>query len=247
MEAKAYEDMASVQSRHWWYRARRTILADYIASLGLSPGSALLEVGCGTGGNIGMLEEYGYVTAVERDDFARESAIDLTGIEVVNDQLPELASIGKKFDLLCLFDVLEHVEQDRESLIKLKSLLKPGGTLLITVPAYQWLYGRHDEVLHHHRRYRRSKLAGMLTEVGYRVSYASYFNSILFPIVAITRTIELISKPEVPLGSKMPGRLPNALLYHVFKIERLILRLIRIPFGTSILVSARVDSDSRQT
>lgn len=239
METSAYEEMAQVQRSHWWFKARREILADQIKRLGLDKNADLLEIGCGPGGNIEMLKEFGNVSAIELDDFAREYATGLTGVKVVRDQLPTLASISQQFDLVCMFDVLEHVEEDDESLAALKKALKPEGTLLLTVPAYQWLFGRHDEILHHRRRYSRAQLEKKLLAAGYRIRSGSYFNSLLFPVVAVTRLIELVLKPESAVGSKMPGRLLNAIFYRIFKLELWILRLTTLAFGTSIIVAAQ--------
>ncbi len=153
MEATAYKEMAHAQNHHWWFKARREILFEFISRLGLPISSSILEIGCGTGANIKMLERHGNLSAIEMDDFARNFTEQHSGISVLDGWLPDNLPFNKKsFDLVCMFDVLEHVEEDSASLIKLREILKPNATLLITVPAYQWLFGRHDEILHHHRR-----------------------------------------------------------------------------------------------
>jgi SAM-dependent methyltransferase len=240
MDTHAYEEMAENQDHHWWFKARREIISQEISKLGLQADARILEIGCGPGGNIGMLQKHGQVCAMEMDKFAREFAASKTNICISEGWLPDnLPFNDEKFDLICMFDVLEHVREDKEALQVIRKLLKPGGALLITVPAYQWLFGKHDETLHHHRRYILSDLSRSLVQAGYKPVRKTYFNSLLFPLVMLTRMVDLITRPRESIGSDMPGNFLNQLLYRFFRLERRLLKRGSIPFGTSILVIAR--------
>ncbi|NLS08333.1 class I SAM-dependent methyltransferase [Rhizobium sp. P32RR-XVIII] len=159
MEQIAYREMAATEQAHWWFLARRNIIADTIKSFNLPPHSKILEVGAGTGGNLKLLQRFGDLSAVEMNDYARAYATQVTGVGVEYGFLPDsLPDYPHKFDLICMFDVLEHVEKDLESLKVLATRLNPGGRVLITVPAYPWMWTDHDVVLHHYRLYANSPL-----------------------------------------------------------------------------------------
>lgn len=138
-----------------------------------------------------------------------------------------------------MLDVLEHIDDDAGALAALHDLLRPRGRLLITVPAYQWLWSGHDVVAHHRRRYTARQLRSRLAEAGFAVSYLSYFNTFLFPLIATKRLLSRISGWEG--GSDMEaGTSPVAsrVLRTVFGAERHLLRWFRLPFGVSIVVLA---------
>ena len=159
MTPELFKLMADAQQAHWWFRGRRAVLKQLIENAGLAPQPEILELGCGTGSNLPMLSAYGRVTAVELDDFAREYARATTGIDVHPGALPEpLPAFSQPFDLIGMFDVLEHIEAHGPALERVRGLLAPNGRLLVTVPAYQWLYGAHDRLHHHHRRYTAQSL-----------------------------------------------------------------------------------------
>lgn len=240
MDTHAYEEMAKTQDHHWWFKARREILNQEISKLNLPANAQILEIGCGPGGNIKMLQQHGIVSAVEMDKFAREFATSKTNVAVREGWLPDnLPFITETFDLVCMFDVLEHVFEDVDALAAIETLLKPGGVLLITVPAYQWLFGKHDKMLHHHRRYTLAGITKTLLKKGYKPFRQTYFNSLLFPLVIITRIFDFLSRSTESLGSAMPGEFTNKVLYQLFRFERILLKNGKLPFGTSILVIAR--------
>ena len=157
MEPDVFAKMGRVEQRHWWFCARRKILADQIEQLALSDNARLLEVGCGTGGNLSMLSRFGKVVAVEPDNAARLRAHQQSGLEILSGSLPyQLPKAAYGADLAVALDVIEHVDDDRAAIGAISQCLRPGGRFLATVPAYQWMWSDHDVAHHHKRRYRRS-------------------------------------------------------------------------------------------
>ncbi|CAA9511539.1 MAG: hypothetical protein AVDCRST_MAG39-2039 [uncultured Sphingomonadaceae bacterium] len=238
MEREIYERMASHADRHWWFVARRRILQTLIARLRLPRGARILEVGCGTGHNIAMLRAFGDVEAVEADEAARGFAREASGLPIGNGLLPELNEVSDaRYDLVALLDVLEHVDEDRASLRSIARKLKPGGRLLLTVPAHPFLWSPHDEAHHHKRRYTKKALAGALRASGLRIDGLSYFNSFLFPLVLAARFAgKLLGKKEG--DDAMPGRAANGLFERVFGLERHLVGRVPMPPGVSLVAVA---------
>lgn len=240
MNPEAYERMASLEDRHWWFLARRGIVAKIIAGLKLPQRARILDAGCGTGGNLAMLCNFGEVEAVEMDDGARALAAAKELATVSSGNLPDaLPFQGAEFDLITLLDVLEHVADDEAALESLSGLLRPGGYLVMTVPAFSFLWSEHDEIHRHYRRYRKRELEDKVGQAGMDVVYASYFNTLLFPLVAAVRMAGRLLKRRKGGDLAMPGRWANRLLYSVFASERALLGRMRLPFGVSLLLVAR--------
>lgn len=240
MNPEIYKSMALMEEQHWWFRARRSIVAKIITGLALSPQARILDAGCGTGGNLAMLSSFGKVEAVEMDDWAREMATAKEAVCVLPGSLPDGIPYPKdSFDLIALFDVLEHVPDDEASLESLRSLLKPNGYLFITVPAFHFLWSRHDEVHRHYRRYRMGELKRKVSMAGMDVVYASYFNTLLFPFIAMARMLGRFFVRQGEGDLSMPPRWLNQMLYAVFASERLLLGKVALPFGVSAMVVVR--------
>ncbi|MGF1529144.1 MAG: methyltransferase domain-containing protein [Candidatus Competibacterales bacterium] len=247
MEPTAYANLIDSQGEHWWYRARREILAEVLAALTLPQDARILEVGCGAGGNLPMLGRYGRVMAVELDTAARHHARAFSGIDVQAGWLPDgLPFDGQAFDLICLFDVLEHIQDDRGALAALGARLKPRGHLVLTVPAHQWLYGRHDRWLCHFRRYGHRQLAEVLEANGFGVRRLHYFNCLLFPVVLVVRWLDR-DRHRRSWGTATPPAWLNGLLYQLFRLERHWLRRRGFPVGVSLVAVASPLSERRTT
>ncbi len=240
MEQSLFHQMADIQATHWWYEARRKIIESFIRPLNLKKGAAILEVGCGTGVNLTMLKKYGETCAVEPNEFARTTAQKLSGCDIREGYLPHDIPFQGPFDLIGAFDVIEHIDDDRGSVMALRALLKDDGHALFTVPAFTFLWSRHDEANHHKRRYRRDEFRRLLENAGYKIEYISYYNTLLFPLVAAVRlakkTLNLNDSPD----ETMP-RLPfvNTILCAVFAAERHLLKFTTLPFGVSIIALCR--------
>jgi SAM-dependent methyltransferase len=229
--------MNELETRHWWFVSRRKVITALIDKIAQDqPDLDILEAGCGTGGNLQTLANYGKVDAFEYDATARQQAIEKTHMDVRFGALPdEVPFHDRLYDLIGLFDVLEHVEADVASLAALRELLTDRGVILVTVPAFPWLWSQHDERHHHMRRYTRSSLAKAAKKAGLKVRYASYFNFFLFPLAIATRTFKRLSGSSAP-DDTMPRPFVNSILTAIFSSERHLIGRIRLPVGLSLAV-----------
>ncbi|MGQ9837647.1 MAG: class I SAM-dependent methyltransferase [Cyanobacteriota bacterium] len=239
MDPKAYEQMANLEDQHWWFVGRRRILSRVIETLPLPSPAHILEAGCGSGGNLKMLSQFGKVWGMEKSEFARSFA-QARHIGIIEEgELPDRIPFeAQQFDLIALLDVLEHLEQDRESLKALASRLTSTGYLLVTVPAYPWLWSSHDELNHHKRRYTCSQLLATLEHSGLEVHTHCYFNSFLFPLIAGVRLTQRILRLQESQDLKMPSVWLNQLLTHIFAAEAYLVPKFSLPFGVSLLAVA---------
>ena len=239
MERIVYDRMAELDTRHWWYRARREVLAALIARAVKPPKDArILEIGCGTGHNLSMLGQFGHVDAIELDEAARDVASARLGRPVLGARLPGLDGVPEaSYDMVALLDVLEHVEEDRESLRSIARRLKPGGAILITVPAFQWMWSAHDVVNHHQRRYYKRTLNAAIADAGLKADFVGYFNSILFPLAAAARLAGRLTGKEEG-DDKLQPKPVNAVFETLFGLERH--AIARLPFTPGVSIAAVV-------
>ena len=240
MERAVFDRMAELDQDHWWFRARRRILAALIERIVRPPSRArLLEVGCGTGHNLKMLGKYGTLEACELDDCARALAAKRLGREIKSARLPDLSMFERDaYDMVALLDVLEHVPDDLASLKAILKRLKPGAALLLTVPANPWMWSAHDIAHHHFRRYSRRELERVIREAGYEVQVLSFFNSLLFPLVAAARIVGKLTRKE-SADDSLPSGPVNAALDQIFGFEAGLIGKVPMPFGVSLVAVAR--------
>jgi SAM-dependent methyltransferase len=240
MDRATYDRMRVLQERHWWFEGRRRILAGLIGDLPLPADAKVLEVGCGPGGNLAMLQRFGEVTALEPDEASRAYAHERTGVKVEGGLLPDgLPFAPASFDLVCAFDVIEHVDDDAGSVAALARLLKPGGYMATTVPGQPWMWSRHDELHHHKRRYRMGPYRRLFDQAGLEIVKASYFNTLLFPPIAAIRALKMAAGSTAADDDAMPSAPINRLLTGLFGAELGWLRRASLPVGVSIVLIAR--------
>jgi SAM-dependent methyltransferase len=239
MERAVYEAMAEHDERHWWYRARREVVAALIRRRAQVPTNArLLEIGCGTGHNLAMLGEFGSVDALEVDDIARGMAEERLGHKVLSTPLPELVGVpDDRYDMVAALDVIEHIPDDKAALGGIARILKPGGKLVMTVPAHQWMWSAHDVVNHHQRRYSKSALKRLIEQSPLHLEAIGYLNSLLFPVALAERLAsKLTGKEEVDLDP--PAEPLNQALERIFAAERRVIGRVPLPPGLSLFAVA---------
>ena len=231
--AAAYPEL---YRRHWWWRAREAILLRTIATLldDRPPPRRILDVGCGAGLFFDALQPFGHVEGIESD----RDAVEMAGRwkpNIFQGQLDASYRPDEPYDVILMLDVLEHLTEPERLLRHARRLLKPGGRILITVPAFNWLWTRHDDVNHHVRRYTRSAMRNTLRDAGLVVTGATYlFQSLVLP-KAMVRIMESLQKrpPSVP---RIPGAALNGALQAWLRGEYALGRWL--PFGTSLMVVA---------
>jgi len=240
MERAVFDRMAELDQEHWWFLARRRILDRLIERVVRPPEKArVLEVGCGTGHNLAMLGRFGKIEACELDKCARALASKRSGKRVKDARLPDLSMFERNaYDLVALLDVLEHVPDDIGSLRAIHRRLKPGGALMLTVPANPWMWSAHDVAHHHFRRYTRAGLSRLFMQAGFEVQLLSHFNSLLFPPIAAARLLNKARGAD-SADDALPGATVNALLNTVFGLEAGLIGRVPMPFGVSLVAVVR--------
>jgi len=230
--------MARLENEHWWYRARRTILERARDRFVGETGRAL-TIGVGAAREAEMLAKRSRLVAIDR------APIDPACVEfslATRANALSLPFTDGAFDAVFIFDVLEHIEGDDLVLNEIHRVLSSEGKLLVTVPAFMFLYGRQDVVSEHKRRYRLRPLSALLERTGFAVDYATYFNTLLFPPIAALRVFRNIFPGGAPNGaSDFDTRLPSSFektLEKLFALEQHAIGRASLPFGVSILCSA---------
>jgi len=198
----------------------------------------MAELGCGSGGMLEALSRFGTAVGVETDATLRARAQE-RGLDVRAGALPDAIPLHPgRWDAVCLFDVLEHVDDEAGALAACRRLLVPGGRLFVTVPAYAWLWSRHDELLGHRRRYTARALRQVAERAGFTVERLTYFNTILAPPIMAVRIVRAaLRRPGHDLDRPAPWL--NRALAACFSAEAGLLRWTSPPFGISILLVAR--------
>jgi len=252
MESGLYKTFSLVEDQHWWFSARRKFIRRLIERFVVTgPPGGYCEIGCGTGGNLSMLAETGTLDAVEMDAYGLEcaSARAVPGVRSVSSGfLPDDLPVTGPYRAVFALDVIEHVEADAASVQSMAALLQEGGMLVITVPAYQWMWSYHDELNQHVRRYSRGELLGLVERAGLQVVYSSHLNMILSPMAILARAWEkllgVFRKPQGSIGMEMPAAWLNRILEAVFSLEQYVAGRVSLPFGLSIVVVATRKSGS---
>ena len=240
MDIATYAAEAAIEADHWWFVGRRLLFSDLIKGLGLPRDAEILDVGTSTGTNLRLLRNLGFarITGVDQSPdairFCAEKGLGAVRLgDVRSLQLPD-----RRFDLVLATDVIEHVDDEMAAIRELRRVLRPGGYLLLTVPAFRLLWGLQDEVSHHKRRYRLQQLLKALDDANLSVRQHFYFNYLLFlPILAARRLMSIFKIRVASEGEVNAGWLNRALTV-VFRFDVKTAPQLRPPIGVSALVLA---------
>lgn len=238
MEAKEFDKMYHLEDSHWWFVAKRRFISVFLLGKKFSK---ILDVGCGTGKNLELLTKFGTAWGIDASDlainFCRQRQ--LRRLKTADAQL--LPFPDNSFNLVTIFDVLYHqaIKSDLKVIKEAFRVLRPGGFLLVTDCAYQWLFGPHDKAMHARQRYSRPELVQKISRAGFTVKRASYIFMLTFPFFAFSRLLKkyfsFISQSDVKLSSVVV----NDFLIKLNHWETNWLRLVNLPFGSSIIVLAQ--------
>lgn len=241
MKTIEYKKMAELENSYWWHVGRKRIINQQLKSLKLKKTTSILNIGCGTGGMIPLFEQYGTVTNIDVSIEAVKYCKDLGYKDTIKFNGKRLPFSAGVFDVIVATDVLEHIENDSKALKEWYRVLKPGGKLIITVPAYQWLWSEHDESLHHFRRYTASGLHNLVNNNKFTVLKRSYIIVFSFPLIVLYRLIASISKKpgEKQTSYVILPSIINKFFIYLLAFEGRLLKYINFPYGTSVLIEAR--------
>lgn len=235
MDEAVYEDLYRSEDSHWWFRGRRAVIKALMSRAQIAADPRLLDAGCGTGRNLVEFGASGRASGVDISpqavEFCRRRGLDAVSLSPLED----LPFASGEFDLILNIDVIEHVDDDAAVLHELRRVAAPGATLILTTPAYSWLWSAHDESHHHRRRYLRREIEQRAAAAGWRPAFGTYFNSILLPPIALVRRLRRNRDAGLRLDTEAtPGAL-NPVLELPMRFEAgLIRRGLRLPAGVSI-------------
>lgn len=236
MDKDIYLRFIKYQKSHWWFAAKRKIINKFLKKyLGNKGNYHLLDFGAGTGSNIEILENYGNVDVYEKD---KETQLHLKKSFLENHKVKIIDNVDGQhsYDLILLADVLEHFEDDKSLVNFLGRCVKPNGKLVITVPAFQFLFSRFDVSLHHFRRYNRSSLR-KLFEKDFNILKLSYLNCFIFlPFCITTLLMKMLNIKFIKRIQETPNFFINKLLYFIFASESFFLSFLNFPFGISLIM-----------
>ncbi|HXU37972.1 MAG TPA: class I SAM-dependent methyltransferase [Blastocatellia bacterium] len=246
MNITEYAEMYKLESFYWWFVARRDLLESFVREIvkGFDH-PKLLDVGCGTGINFSVLSKCGETFSSDASEEALKFSKSRGTTGLVRSDLESLPFVPSTFDVVTALDVLEHVDNDLAAMDELLRVTRKGGVLVITVPAYGFLWSEHDEALHHRRRYAASELRNKLTNAGFEVERITYYITFLFFPILFMRFAQSLSKKSIHAKTShviLPGWL-NSLLIGILALERVLLRWMNFPFGVSLVCLARKPAD----
>jgi SAM-dependent methyltransferase len=242
MDQEFYAEYSQIEDTHWWFRGRREIFTRLLAPFADGTRRRILDIGFGTGAMLTFLSRYGAVIGMDMSVEAIRFARTRCDRPMLLGDITQVPLASAAFDLVTAFDIVEHVDDDAAALAELARVCRPGGHILLTVPAFQFLWGNQDVISHHRRRYTLAQLEQRVRAAGFTPRRLSYFNALLFPAVAAVRVARrLRGEPKGEIKSDFtmtkPG-LVNDVLTRVFAAEGRLVARWRLPVGVSVVCLA---------
>jgi len=248
MKKEEYKKIFEQEERHWWYLGMKEITARLLSTVAWSrKNTKILDVGCGTGGMLIFLKQFGKVWGIDLSKEALNYCRKRGLKNILQASVEKIPFPDKSFDLVTSFDVLYHqwIKNDLFAIREINRVLKPGGYFLVRVPAYNWLRGRHDKVVYTKHRYTRKELTQKLKISGFKILRATYANTFLFPFIAIKRLLERFSPESQDSDVKPTLQIINRFLTLIFYFEAVLISKIDLPIGLSLFVIAQKPSPKR--
>jgi SAM-dependent methyltransferase len=240
MNETSHDIEKRVEGFHWWFSVRRKLLKSILASLPLPQGSLSLDIGCGTGSNLRLLRAEGLsVIGLDNSLYALSLAKMNSRFSLVNGDVNMLPIRPESVGLIIAMDIFEHLDNDQNGIRQCFQALKRGGILILTVPAFKWLWGIQDLVTQHKRRYMKKEILNLLTLEGFELLKSSYFNFFLFFPILLARRATHVLGLKIRSENEINSPLLNSLLEGIFSLEPYLLEHFSFPFGVSILCVAR--------
>lgn len=239
MRESAYREHYEVEDRHWWFRGRWAVVQALLARTELPARPRILDAGCGTGGNLQRYARMGEATGVDPSPDAVRFCHERGFSSVREAGLESLPFADDSFDLVAATDVVEHVAAEDQALRELRRVAEPNGVMLLTVPAYMWMWTEEDENLHHKRRYTKARLRQAVERAGWQPQVATYFNTILLPPIALARRLPQRSNGGKADLDRTPAALDGPLSLPMRLEARLIRAGVSLPAGVSVGIVCR--------
>ncbi|MCX6731332.1 MAG: class I SAM-dependent methyltransferase [Candidatus Roizmanbacteria bacterium] len=242
MRKDLYKDLYTTEDSHWWHIAKRNFVEQLINTYTQKKGISILDVGCGTGKNLEFLAHHGEVWGVDISEEALLFCKKRGLLQVKKGEAEKLPFESETFDVVCALDVLEHVDA-LKSICEIKRVLKNNGSLIITVPAFSWLWSKWDEVLHHNHRYTKEEIHTILQKEGFVIRKNTYIHLFLVLPILIIRKLKQIQNKTYTSDFQINNVFVNKIFLTISKLEQMWINRYDMPFGTSVLCIAQKRSE----
>ncbi len=241
MEIESYQAESQIEESHWWYKVRRKMFASYIKNIALNKEkSRILDIGSSSGTNLRMLKDMGFKNyqGFDYNELSRKFCQEKGLGDVIIGDICTSSLLDNQYDLILATDVIEHIKNDDLALKEIYRILKPNGKLIVTVPCFMALWGGHDLVSMHHRRYLLKNIVEKMKNVEFKINKSYYFNFILFLPIFLFRKLIRISKKEAKNESSINNGFLNKIFEIIFTIDICLAKFIKPPFGVSAFILA---------
>jgi len=236
----SYDIESKVEGSHWWFVGRRKLLKSVLSFVKVSQYRTALEVGCGTGANLRVLESVGFLgIGLDQSLYALHLLKKKLNFPLLTGDLNHLPMKSKSLGLIIAMDVFEHLEDDENGISECYRVLNHGGILFLTVPAFRSLWGIQDDVTGHKRRYTMKEIKKKLRQEGFNIVRSSFFNFFLFFPILLARRVINILNVHIESENKINHPFINNIFKRIFSLEPYLLKYISFPFGVSIFCVAR--------